>query len=90
MTITDINHVSFSAYDYSERFDLLGQVDGESLIPNEIAWDIAAATIANIASRTGVPLPAPIADQTSVDNSGASALYSSSFVTVWIIIAFFG
>eukprot|EP00980_Cylindrotheca_fusiformis_P016320 scaffold4847_cov89-Cylindrotheca_fusiformis.AAC.7 len=53
------NHGSFGAYNDSERFDVLGQVDGELLIPSEVVWDLEAAAIANVAARTGVSLTMP-------------------------------
>lgn len=53
------NHASFGAYDSSERTEVLGYVDGESVIPDAVTWDTVAAAIANVAARTGVPLPTP-------------------------------
>ena len=50
-------HDQFGAYDDSERFALLGQTDGQPLIPESIQWDLTAASIASVASRTGVPMP---------------------------------
>ena len=50
-------HGHFGAYDDSARFDILGQTDGEALIPSSIAWDLITAAIVSVASRTGVPLP---------------------------------
>ena len=50
-------HGQFGAYDDSERFAILGQTDGEALIPASIQWDLIAASIASVASRTGVPMP---------------------------------
>ena len=49
----------FGAYDSSERTEVLGYVDGESVIPDAVTWDTVAAAIANVAARTGVPLPTP-------------------------------
>lgn len=53
------NHGSFGDYDDSERGVVLGQVDGEALIPDSVVWDMTAAAIAGVASRTGTPLPNP-------------------------------
>lgn len=69
MDIYGANHQSFGDYDSSQRFELLGQVDGDVLFPDSIAWDLAAAAIAHVAARTGVPMPSLIADPTS--NSAA-------------------
>lgn len=64
MLIQGANHASFGDYDYSERFELLGQVDGESLFPDSIAWDLAAAAIAQVGARTGASLATPKATHT--------------------------
>eukprot|EP00980_Cylindrotheca_fusiformis_P016314 scaffold4847_cov89-Cylindrotheca_fusiformis.AAC.1 len=63
------NHGSFGAYNDSARFEVLGQVDGELLIPSEVVWDIEAATIANVAARTGVSLTFPDPTWTSESSS---------------------
>ncbi|CAB9508482.1 Inherit from bactNOG: Carboxymethylenebutenolidase-related protein [Seminavis robusta] len=57
MDIYGASHASFGAYDASERFELLGQTDGEPLVPSSIVWDLTAAAFAHVASRTGVELP---------------------------------
>lgn len=51
------NHAGFGSYDYSERFELFGQVDGTPLIGPEIQWDFTAAAIAHVASRIDVDMP---------------------------------
>jgi len=57
MDIYGGNHGYFGAYDDSGRKDALGQVDGTALIPRTIQFDLVAAAIAHVASRTGVPMP---------------------------------
>ena len=57
MDIYGATHSSFGGYNSSERGDLLGQTDGEALIPSSIVWDLTAAAIAHVAARTGVPIP---------------------------------
>lgn len=78
LEIFGANHASFGGYDDSERFDLLGQVDGEALIPDTVVWDLVAAAIANVAARTGVPLPKPkeVMDKcpTVADHSGTTSV----------------
>lgn len=67
------NHASFGDYDDSERGVLFGQVDGEALIPDSVVWDMTAAAIASVASRTGTPLPNPTAEtENDGHNMGAS------------------
>merc|ERR1712176_1586159 len=51
------NHGGFGSYDYSERENLLGQVDGTAKIAPEVHWDITVAALYDIATRTGLPLP---------------------------------
>ena len=51
------NHGLFGAYDDSERFELLGQTDGDALITPEVQWDLIVSSIASVASRTGVSMP---------------------------------
>ena len=75
----------FGAYDSSERTEVLGYVDGESVIPDAVTWDTVAAAIANVAARTGVPLPTPkqliapvpnsddVSSTTTTTTSGSSA-----------------
>jgi hypothetical protein len=53
------NHASFGAYDFELRGTILGETDGEQLVPSNVVWDIAAAAIANVAARTGAALPKP-------------------------------
>jgi len=79
MDIYGANHASFGAYNDSKRFDLLGQVDGEQLIPSEVVWDLTAAAIANVASRS-VPLPIPKKPTDSefyLSSNGPALTYSS-------------
>lgn len=51
------NHGYFGAYDYSLRSEVLGQTDGEALIPPQVQWDFVASAIASVAARTGAPMP---------------------------------
>ena len=51
------NHGYFGAYDSSARFEVLGQTDGEALIPRQVQWDFVASAIASVAARTGAPMP---------------------------------
>lgn len=51
------NHASFGAYNVSDRFEAIGQVEEEAMIPGYIAWDLTATAIAHVASRMGVPFP---------------------------------
>jgi len=54
------NHGQFGAYDDSGRFEALGQVDGEAVIPSFVVWDFIGASVASVASRVGVPMPVRI------------------------------
>jgi Alpha/beta hydrolase family len=67
MDVYGASHASFGAYDSSERGEILGQTDGEPLVPSSIVWDLAAATIAHVAARTGVPMPEKVASSAMVD-----------------------
>lgn len=56
MEIVGGNHAQFGSYDNSERFEVLGQVDGNATIPEKVQLDLSVAAIAHVASRMGVPL----------------------------------
>jgi hypothetical protein len=51
------NHGQFGSYNYSERTELLGQVDGVAIIPPQVQWDLTTAAIFHVASRLNVSLP---------------------------------
>jgi len=57
LDILDGNHGGFGSYNYSERTPLLGQVDGPMLIAPAVQFDLTTAAVAQVASRSGVPLP---------------------------------
>eukprot|EP00562_Extubocellulus_spinifer_P033478 CAMPEP_0178686194 /NCGR_PEP_ID=MMETSP0699-20121125/3791_1 /TAXON_ID=265572 /ORGANISM="Extubocellulus spinifer, Strain CCMP396" /LENGTH=327 /DNA_ID=CAMNT_0020331007 /DNA_START=27 /DNA_END=1007 /DNA_ORIENTATION=+ len=72
------NHALFGSYDDSERKPLLGQVDGEPIIPPAVQWDLTVAAIFHVASRTGVDLPQKLEGaQCPPDTSAAVSLGSS-------------
>lgn len=57
MEILGGNHGQFGSYDASERFEVLGQIDGNATIPETVQLDLSASAIAHVASRMGIPLP---------------------------------
>lgn len=57
MTITGGNHGQFGSYDDSERKTILGQIDGNSTIPEEVQQDLTIGAILHVVSRSGLPLP---------------------------------
>ena len=87
LEIDGANHASFGAHNSSERFAILGQVDGEASTPSPTVWDITAMTIVDVAKQTGVEMPVP---RTPDGASGAAFLSSPSILSIWSTIAFFG
>jgi hypothetical protein len=57
MEIMGGNHGYFGTYNDSERTPLLGQVDGQALIPNSVQRELSIGAILHVASRLGLPLP---------------------------------
>jgi hypothetical protein len=59
LDIFGATHGDFGSYDASGRIEALGptQQDGIGMIPPHVAWEMIAAAIYNVASRTGVDLP---------------------------------
>jgi hypothetical protein len=51
------NHGYFGHYNYTLRTPILGQNDGDALIPREIQIDLSIGAIMHVASRMGLPLP---------------------------------
>ena len=58
MDIYGANHASFGNYNSSGR-GLLGQLDGQALIPDHLVWELAASAIVHVAARTGASLAIP-------------------------------
>ena len=79
------NHALFGSYDYSERKPLLGQVDGEALIPPAVQWDLTVAAIYHVASRTGVDLPQKLEGAQCPPDTSAAASLSSSWLWVALL-----
>ena len=51
------NHGYFGHYNYTLRTPILGQNDGDALIPRGIQIDLSIMAIMHVASRMGLPLP---------------------------------
>ena len=76
------NHAQFGSYDSSERFEVLGQVDGNATIPEKVQLDLATSAIAHVASRMGIPLP-------QVEVGGEATTSGSSRAHTFVGGAFF-
>ena len=51
------NHGLFGSYNDTLRTPILGQSDGKATISEQVQRDLVVAAIANVAARSGVPLP---------------------------------
>lgn len=58
MLINGGNHGDFGTYDASGREEILGQFEPDSTIPNSVQIELSIQAIVQVASRTGLPLPA--------------------------------
>jgi hypothetical protein len=51
------NHQQYQSYDDSGRREVLGQIDGNSTITEDVQMDLAISAIAHVVSRAGIPMP---------------------------------
>jgi hypothetical protein len=86
------NHGQFGSYDDSERTPILGQVDGDALIPPQVQWELTTASIYHVASRTGVELPQRIKkDEVPPDcreTSAACCAFCVASPSSWLLPVF--
>jgi hypothetical protein len=80
IVISQLYTVLLLTDDASERFDVLGQTDGNATIPQEVQLDLTTSAIAHVASRVGIPL-AELEDGCST-TSGSGHLLPS-----WVVVA---
>jgi hypothetical protein len=57
MDINGGNHQQYQSYDDSGRREVLGQIDGNSTITEDVQMDLAISAIAHVVSRAGIPMP---------------------------------